>query len=170
MNTSVTLSPSVTAPHGTMSARRLVHAYFTEAKYEFLKMLRTPGMSVPVLLLPVVMYLLFGVLMGSGGLIRSPDVGTYLFCGFAVFGATAPGLLGIGVSLAQERDAGFLKLKRALPAPPGAYLLAKMLMAMMFAAITTTSMLLAGLLLGKLTLSGPQIAARPPSPISCSCR
>jgi len=161
MNTSVTLTSlapeaAVIAP---MPASRLVYSYFVEAKYEFLKMLRTPAFSAPVLVLPVVMYLMFGLLMSRDAVAANPGLGTYLFCGYAVFGATFPGLLGIGISVALERDAGFLKLKRALPAPPGAYLLAKMLMAMLFAAITTTSLVITAALLGKLSLSVPQAAA-----------
>ena len=45
-----------------------------------------------------------------------------------------PALFGVGCALAVERDAGFLRLKRALPAPGGAYLIAKMVMGMVFAA------------------------------------
>jgi ABC-2 type transport system permease protein len=59
----------------------------------------------------------------------------------------------------MERDAGLLKLKRALPLPPGAYVLAKMMMAMLFAALTFTALLIAALLLGKLTLNASQLAA-----------
>jgi len=161
MNTSVTLTSPTSSPTSiaAMPASRLVFAYYVEAKYEFLKMLRTPAFSAPVLALPVVMYLMFGLLMSGGAIAKNPGLGTYLFCGYAVFGAIFPGLLGIGISVALERDAGFLKLKRALPAPPGAYLLAKMLMAMIFAGITTASLVVVAFLLGKLTLSVPQIAA-----------
>jgi ABC-2 type transport system permease protein len=142
-----------------MPARRIVHAYFSEAKYEFLRLLRTPAFAVPILVLPIVVYLLFGVVMANEAITKNPAVGVYLFCGFSVFAVIGPGLLGVGISLALERDAGLLKLKRALPAPPGAYILAKMLMAMVFATLTTASMLVMGVLIAKVALTTGQLAA-----------
>lgn len=161
MSTSLSIArPLPSAPSGaSMPAGRIVHAYYAEAKYEFLRMLRTPAFAVPVLLLPLVIYLLFGVLISGDATARAPGLGTYLYCGFSVFAVIGPGLLGVGISLAIERDAGLLKLKRALPAPPGAYLLAKMAVAMAFAAMTTTSIAVAAYLLGRLTPSAPQVLA-----------
>jgi ABC-2 type transport system permease protein len=71
----------------------------------------------------------------------------------------SPGLFGFGVSLALERDGGLLTLKRALPMPPGAYLLGKMLMAMSAAALVI--LLLLGLALGvaHVVLAPVQVAA-----------
>ena len=59
----------------------------------------------------------------------------YLFAGYSIFGVMAPSLFGFGVGVAMERERGWLSLKRVMPMPPGAYLLAKMAMAMLFAAI-----------------------------------
>ncbi len=59
----------------------------------------------------------------------------YTFATYGVFGAMGPGLFGFGVSLAIEREQGLLTLKQALPQPPGAYLLARAVMAMLFVAI-----------------------------------
>jgi ABC-2 type transport system permease protein len=47
----------------------------------------------------------------------------------------APSLFGFGVGVAIERERGWLALKRVAPMPPGAYLLSKMAMAMLFAVI-----------------------------------
>jgi ABC-2 type transport system permease protein len=47
----------------------------------------------------------------------------------------APSLFGFGVSVALDRERGWLTLKRAQPMPRGAYLAAKLAMAMLFAAI-----------------------------------
>jgi ABC-2 type transport system permease protein len=97
--------------------------------------------------------------MAHDAVARNPAVSTYLFCGFSVFAVMGPGLLGIGISLAIEREAGLLRLKRALPAPPGAYVLAKMLMAMLFATLTMASMIVMGVLISKVALSAGQLAA-----------
>jgi len=54
--------------------------------------------------------------------------------------------------VALEREQGLLTLKRALPAPPAAYLLAKMVMALLFSVIVMVSLIAAGLFAG-LTLN-----------------
>ena len=107
------------------------NAYLLEARYEFLRVLRTPAFAVPTLLFPPLFYLLFGLLLNRG----SAHAAHYLFATYSVFGVMAPGLFGFGVSIAIERERGWLSLKRVAPMPPGAYLLSKMAMAMLFAAI-----------------------------------
>ena len=59
----------------------------------------------------------------------------YLLATYGVFGVMGASLFGLGVTIAIERERGFLTLKRALPMPPGALLFAKLVMAMVFAAI-----------------------------------
>ena len=106
-------------------------AYALEAKYEFLRVLRTPSFAIPSLMFPPLFYLLFGVLLNRGNL----NAAHYLFATYSVFGVMAPGLFGFGIGVAIERERGWLALKRVAPMPPGAYLLAKMIMAMLFALI-----------------------------------
>ena len=107
-------------------------AYLLEARYEFLRLLRTPSFSLPCLLFPPVFYLLFGVLLGGKG---GPVAAQYLLAGYGVFGVIGVALFGFGVTVALDREQGLLTLKRAQPMPPGAYLVAKMAMALLFAAI-----------------------------------
>jgi ABC-2 type transport system permease protein len=151
--------PSLTElPSGVpMPLRRVCAAYFTEVKYESLRMLRSPGFSIPFLLLPVPVYLFFGVMLAAPAIANRAAVADYLFSGFSVFAVMGPALFGVGCVLAIEREAGYLKLKRALPAPGGAYLLAKMVMAMVFALLAMSTLLVAALLVGKITLSATQL-------------
>ena len=116
-----------------MSSARLWAAYLGEMRVEFIKSLRTPAFAVPTLLFPIMFYLLFGIFLGS----MRGNTGQALvtFATYGVFGAMGPGLFGFGVSLAIEREQGLLTLKQALPQPPGAYLLARAFMAMVFVAI-----------------------------------
>ncbi|HEX4963069.1 MAG TPA: ABC transporter permease [Thermoanaerobaculia bacterium] len=139
-------------------AGRLWRAYLAEARYESLRMLRAPGFSIPFLGLPVLLYLMFAVLIAGAATAKDPDLARFMFTGFAVFGIVGPGMFGFGVITATEREQGLLRLKRALPMPMGAYVLAKVLMAMLFAAIIMTTMLAAGLTLGHLSLTAGQIA------------
>ncbi|WP_028919809.1 ABC transporter permease [Pseudoxanthomonas suwonensis] len=118
------------------TARRAAHLstpriWMQEARCEFLRLWRTPAFTVPSLLFPSLFYLLFGVLLARGG----DEVGRYLFAGYAVFGVTGVALFGFGVTVALDRSEGLLTLKRAQPMPPGAYLAAKVGMAMLFSLV-----------------------------------
>jgi ABC-2 type transport system permease protein len=140
-----------------MPIGRVLRAYANEAKYELLRMLRSPGFTLPFLALPVPVYLFFGVVVPAAVIAKNPGVANYLFFGFSVFTVMGPALFGVGCGLAVERDAGFLKLKRALPVPCRGYLIAKMLIGMVFAALAMILMLACALLAGKITLSVPQL-------------
>lgn len=138
-----------------MSPGRVLGAYLAEARSECLRYLRAPGFMLPITLFPGMFYLVFGVLMAKGG---GGDTARFLLASYATFGVMSPGLFGFGVSLAMERDGGLLTLKRALPMPPGAYLLGKMLMAMAAAAFVV-ALLLALSLAAHVSLSPGQAAA-----------
>lgn len=124
MNTSLTTSG--------MSSTRIFAAYLSDIRFEMLKMLRSPAFAVPTLVFPAMFYVMFGVIVGAKG-DASAALGTFARLG--VFGTMAPGLFGFGVSLAFEREYGTLTYKQALPLPPGSYLIARMVMAMLFASI-----------------------------------
>jgi ABC-2 type transport system permease protein len=117
------------------SAPSLLRCYVIEAKNEFLRLLRTPMFCLPTLVFPAMFYLLFGVLMNHGQGPGAFDVARSMLAGYGVFGVMAPGLFGFGVSVATDRDRGWLQWRRAMPLPPGAYLIAKLVMAMLFAAL-----------------------------------
>jgi len=139
-----------------MTFRRLLRAYAMEARYESLRMLRTPAFAGPFLTLPVALYLLFGVVLFGEPLAKDPPAALFTFMGFAVFGVMGPGMFGFGISIAVEREQGLLKLKRALPMPQSAFLVAKMLMSMLFVAIIMVTMAAAAPL-GHVRLSGMQL-------------
>lgn len=151
---------SVTMPgEAPMPFERLLHAYFTDAKYEALRMLRAPAFAIPFLLMPGPMYLLFGALRSAPTGPTDPQLPNLLFIGFSVMAIIGPALFGVGSTLAPERDAGLTKLKRALPVPAGSYVLSKLLMSMFFAALTTLLMIVAAKLAGNISLTAPQLVA-----------
>ncbi|HEY9540417.1 MAG TPA: ABC transporter permease [Luteimonas sp.] len=133
-----------------IDASRPLHSslriYLLEARHEFLRMLRTPSFALPVLLFPALFYTLFGLVLNraDGGM-----AARYLLATYGVFGVMGAGLFGFGVVVAMERERGFLAYKRALPMPPGAYLFAKMAMAMLFSMLISAALaVLAGTLGG----------------------
>lgn len=147
-----TIAHDTTAP----SARRhpLLRSYLLEAKYEFLRLLRTPMFALPTLLFPLMFYLLFGVAMNRGGGAGAQ----YLLATFGVFGVMGAALFGFGVTVAMDRSEGLLTLKRAQPMPPAAYLLAKVGMALLFSAILAALLAALAMTLGGVSLAPGQWA------------
>jgi len=138
-----------------MPRARVVGAYLQEIRSECLRYLRNPGFLLPTLLFPTVFYLMFGVfLAGRSG----PEAARYLLAAYGTFGVMAPGMFGFGVSFALERDSGLLTLKRALPMPPFAYLVGKMVMAMVVSAGVLTLLVLLAVFVSHVPLTATQIA------------
>ncbi len=140
--------------------RRLLRAYLSEAHYETLNSLRTPAFAIPFLILPLAIYLMFGVLMSGGESTTSeygPGIVNYLFSGFSVLAVAMPGIFGGCMGLALEREGGLLKLTRAMPVPPGANLIGKLLMSMLVSALASASIVIAALVIGKITLTLGQV-------------
>jgi len=143
-----------------MSWARVLHAYLTEIRLELVRVMRIPAFVIPIVLLPAPLYFLFGVIVAgmSPDAKAHPEVANWMFTGFATMAVLGPTLFGVGCPIAVERDQGLLRLKRALPAPAGAYLIAKVVMAMVFAGVAAGSVAVAALLGGKTTLSAAQLA------------
>jgi ABC-2 type transport system permease protein len=123
MNTLALAPPRVSLPR----------IYALEARHEFLRLLRAPSFALPTLIFPAMFYLLFAVLFGNRG--GDFHANVYLLATYGVFGVMSPGLFGFGVTVAIDRERGWLALKRAQPMPPGAYLAGKLAMAVLFATI-----------------------------------
>lgn len=138
---------SAPASATVVSALRIL---LVESRMEFLRLLRSPAFSVPIISFPVMFYVLFALVMGppdpTGGVAR------HMLASFTTFGVMAPGLFGLGVSLAIERERGLLELKRALPVPPGVYLGAKLVMAAVFAAIVSVVLMILAATAGQVVL------------------
>jgi ABC-2 type transport system permease protein len=142
----------------TMSGGRLRRAYLTETKFECLRALRAPAFAIPFLLLPLVLYVLFGILLAGSMSHGDATVARLMFVNWAVFGVMGPGMFGFGMFVATERGQGLLTLKRALPMPPAAYLLSKLIMAMLFSAIVMVTLVVVAVVLGHPGLSAGQYA------------
>jgi ABC-2 type transport system permease protein len=136
-----------------------IGAYLTETRYELLRMVRNPGIAVPVLVLPMALYALFALLVAGEAIDKDPDTGVFLFSAFSLMAVTMPALFGIGVSLALERDMGLLRLKRAQPAPPAAWVVAKIASGLVLAVLAYAPVVVLAVASGKVSLDAAQIAA-----------
>ncbi|MCC5853266.1 MAG: ABC transporter permease [Alkalimonas sp.] len=103
--------------------------YRKEAWYDLLSVWRTPGFVVPALAFPAIFYLFFGVFFNSGA------ASAYLLVSYGCFGIMGPAMFNFAMSIASDRAHGWLTLKRLSPMPFGAYLLAKLSTALVFALV-----------------------------------
>ncbi|MCW5567686.1 MAG: ABC transporter permease [Dokdonella sp.] len=130
-------------------------SYMLEAKCEFMRMLREPAFCVPVVAFPAMFYLLFGVLLNKG----SAGAAQYLLATYGAFGVIGAAMFGFGVTIAMDREKGYLPLKRTQAVPTGALLVAKMVMAALFAVIISVVLGVLAITLGGVSLAPWQWAA-----------
>ena len=138
---------------------RALGAYLTETQYELTRMIRNPGVAIPVLVLPCALYALFALLIAGEAIDKDPNLGIFLFTAFSIMAVTMPALFGTGVTLALERDMGLLRLKRAQPAPPAAWVVAKIASGLVLAVLAYAPIVVMALATGKLSLGAGQVAA-----------
>jgi ABC-2 type transport system permease protein len=139
-----------------MSPSRVLRCYLKEAHYAFTKLMRNPGFWVPMLLFPVLFYLLIGFIFGAFKA-KDPNVPFFLFCGFATMAAITPGMFGFGIGLALEREQGLFRYKRAVPMPAFASLFASIAMSVASVSIAVTLLSVTALALGAVKLSALQM-------------
>ena len=132
---------------------RSLGIFVREARYEFIRLLRTRSFALSVIGFPVVFYIFFGIILNRGEHIGNVSVAKYMLASYAVFGMVGAALFGIGVGLAGELAAGWLDLKRASPMPPLAYVLAKCCSAMAFGILIVSVLTVIGITAGHVSLS-----------------
>jgi ABC-2 type transport system permease protein len=132
--------------------------FLREARYEFLRILRTRTFSFSIVGFPVVFYLFFGIIMNRGQQIGTLSIAKYVLASYAVFGMVGAALFGIGVGLAADLAAGWLDLKRASPMPPLGYVLAKCCSAVFFGVLIVSLLALMGITMGHVSLNFGEFA------------
>lgn len=125
-----------------------MNALINETGAELLKALRAPEFILPTLLMPSAFYAIFGVILDKTG-----NNAIYLLATYGVFAVMGPSIFGFGVGVANERDRGWLELKRAAPAPAYSYISAKLITTLLFTATALMPIYLIAGFLGDVELS-----------------
>ena len=146
------------AARSRYSLRRALRVYRTEARQEFLKLVRIPIFAASTIVLPLMFYVIFGIAF-AGELAGGVGMTTYLLATYGAFGVIGAALFGFGVSVAVERGQGWMRLKRVAPMPPLAYFVAKVLMSLAIATLIVLALFALGALLGGVRLGLPQWSA-----------
>src|ERR1700727_2639438 len=147
MSTSAITLPATASP---------ARIYGKEAKYEFVKLIRTRSFSLATIGFPVMFYVLFGIANRhayEGGI----HLAKYMLAGYACFGLIGAALFGIGVGLSSDLAAGWLELKRPSPMTVAAYLFAKCASAVAFGLIIVATLMVLAVALGGVSLTPTEI-------------
>jgi ABC-2 type transport system permease protein len=134
------------------SPARTIALFYKEAKYELLKNVRIPVYAISTIAFPLMFYVLFGIVLGSGNPVNRNQTAVYMLATMGCFGVMAVSLFGFGVSLAIERGQGWLQVKRASPMPIAAYFFAKLFSAVVFSTVIMILLLAVGVAFGGVRL------------------
>jgi ABC-2 type transport system permease protein len=107
----------------------------TQAKCEFLRLIRVPAFSIPVIIFPIMFYALFG-LPHAHELLGGVSVARYELASFGAYAVINVALFAFGVTVAVERGQRTTVLMRATPLTPLAYLAGKIVATLVFATVT----------------------------------
>ena len=134
------------------SPTRNIALFYKETKYELLKNMRIPVYAMSTVAFPLMFYVLFGIVLGSGNPVNRNQTAVYMLATMGCFGVMAVSLFGFGVSLAIERGQGWLQVKRASPMPIAAYFFAKLFSAIVFSTVIMVLLLAVGVAFGGVRL------------------
>lgn len=140
-------------------AHRTTSPYTAEIRLELIRLLRAPAFALPMFVLPVALYLLFAFAVAGEMTAKDPDAARFMFAGFSLMAVTMAAVFATCPSIAMERELGLLTLKRAQPAPPGAWLTAKIVAGVVTGVIAYLPILVVTAVSGQAGLSAGQLAA-----------
>ena len=122
-----TAGPRMVAPLGRM--------LWQQTLMGFIGLVRIPAFSVSGLVLPVMFFAFFG-LPNVHQSLYGVNAGGYLLGSFGAYAVSSMMVFNFGIGVAQERAAKVDLLVRAAPVPPVVYLVAKVIVSVVFALIS----------------------------------
>jgi len=143
---------------GRITRPTTFRVYRTEARQEFLKLIRIPIFAVTTVALPLMFYVIFGITFADETA-RGVGVTTYMLATYGAFGVIGAALFGFGVSVAVERGQGWMRLKRVSPMPALAYFVGKVIMSVTVAALIVALLFVLGATVGGVRMPADQWAA-----------
>jgi ABC-2 type transport system permease protein len=107
---------------------------------ETLKLLRAPDFVAPVVLLPMVLFTLFGSPAIGATFPNGVPMGPVIAASFTTYGVLGVILFTFGEALAAERGQGWLRLVRATPLPATLFIAAKFVAGLLIVALMLAGM------------------------------
>jgi len=136
------LSPGATRTRGVPAM------LVTQVGSEVTRYRRMPEYFVGVVILPVILFAMFGLPNAGDVLPGGTTVVAMIFVSFACYGVVSQALFSFGAELAAERQKGWLRRLRATPMPMTVYFAGKLAMNLVFTVTIAGAMALLAQLLG----------------------
>ena len=147
------LSPLTRPATGT--ARLLT----TQVTMEVRRYHRIPEYFIGVVVLPIILYAMFG--LGDAGKILplGTDVGAMMFVSIGCYGVVSEALFSFGGELATERSKGWLRRLRATPMPMWVYFAGKVALNLVFTLVSLAGMAAVAVVVGHVTFDPSRLVA-----------
>ncbi len=141
------VSPRRLSPTSTRTGG-IVAMLLSQIRSEVIRYRRVPEFFVGVVILPVILFAMFGLPNAGDQLPGGTTVVAMIFVSFCCYGVVSQSLFSFGAELAAERQQGWLRRLRATPMPMWVYFGSKLAMNMVFTVAITASMALLAALAG----------------------
>ena len=112
----------------------------TQTTMEVRRYRRMPEYFIGVVVLPIILYVMFGLRDAGTVLPLGTDVGAMMFVSFGCYGVVSQALFSFGGELATERSTGWLRRLRATPMPMWVYLAGKVALNLVFMLVSLGGM------------------------------
>lgn len=119
-----------------------MHVVARSYRVQLLELARLPSFAVPSFALPAIAFVLFGLPQVHGDAARA----NYLVTSFAAFAVLGIVMFQFGVGIAVDRDSPWERLLRTVPWSPAARLVARLAVALTFAAASAVPVMVIGAL------------------------
>ena len=130
---------------GTASISSMLLA---QARSEFVTCWRIPAFSITCLVLPILFFTFFGLPLVNRTLPDGTNLGAFILASFAAYAVGSIMVFSFGIGVATERAMRMDVLIRATPLPPGIYILAKVVTALLFALVSLVILIAYGIVVG----------------------
>ena len=129
-----------------------------QVRAEVIRYRRMPEYVVGVVVLPVILFAMFGLPNAGQSLPGGTSVVALLFVSFACYGIVSQALFTFGADLAEERQQGWLRRLRATPMPMSVYFGGKLALSLVWSLVTITGIALLAQFAGNAGFSPARLA------------
>ncbi len=131
----------------------------TQVRSEVTRYRRMPEYFIGVVILPVILFAMFGLPNAGNTLPGGTTVVAMIFVSFACYGVVSQALFSFGAELAAERQKGWLRRLRATPMPMWLYFAGKLALNVAFTAVIVGGMALLAATAGRAGFEPSRLAA-----------
>jgi ABC-2 type transport system permease protein len=143
----------------TRPATGTVRLLLTQVTMEVRRYHRIPEYFIGVVVLPIILYAMFG--LGDAGKILplGTDIGAMMFVSIGCYGVVSEALFSFGGELATERSKGWLRRLRATPMPMWVYFAGKVALNLVFTLVSLAGMAAVAVVVGHVTFDPSRLIA-----------